>query len=181
MFDSIQTDLNSRLLTSNKATTSEAQAGTNDTKYVTPLKVQQKLNSLITTGSYSAGTNTVVNFANYANAKIITITGNVIGSSGSSNTSYIAINGTSISGYYFDGEVSSISSTSQLKLMLANSNLRSHSFELKFDLYSKTFFGNYYDNSSSVTFLQGNFNAVTTLQITLYNSATSNVTIQANA
>lgn len=169
------------MLISNKATTSEAQTGTNDTKYMTPLKVQQKLNSLITTGSYSAGTNTVVNFANYTNAKIITITGNVIGSSGSSNTSYIAINGTSISGYYFDGEVSSITSTSQLKLMLANSNLRSHSFELKFDLYSKTFFGNYYDNSSSVTFLQGNFNAVTTLQITLYNSATSNITIQANA
>lgn len=48
LFDSIQADLNTRLLISNKATTAEAQAGTNDTKYMTPLKTQQKLNSLTT-------------------------------------------------------------------------------------------------------------------------------------
>lgn len=168
------------MLISNKATQTDAELGTNDVKYMTPLKVQQKLNSLIKTGSYSAGTNTVVNFANYTNAKIITVTGNINGSSGSSNTSYIAINGTSISGYSFDGETSSISGASQLKLMIASSNLRSHSFELKFDLYSKTFFGSYYDNSSAVTFLQGNFNNLTTIQITLYSSATSNITVQAN-
>lgn len=173
--------MNSRLLISNKATTSEAQTGTNDTKYMTPLKVQQKLNSLITTGSYSAGTSTVVNFANYTNAKIITVTGNVKGSSGSSNNSYLAINGTTIRGYAFDGEDSSISSASQLKLKLATSSVTDHAFELKFDLNSKTFYGNYYDNSDGVTFLQGNFNAITTLQITLYSSATSNITVQANS
>lgn len=52
-FDSIQTDLtnlnNNKLNVSSKATQSEAEAGTNDTKYMTPLKVQQKLNSYKTT------------------------------------------------------------------------------------------------------------------------------------
>lgn len=48
LFDSIQADLNTRLLISNKATTAEAQTGTNDTKYMTPLKTQQKLTSLTT-------------------------------------------------------------------------------------------------------------------------------------
>ena len=43
LFDSIKDDLNSRLLTSNKATQAEAETGTNDTKYMTPLKTKQEL------------------------------------------------------------------------------------------------------------------------------------------
>lgn len=78
LFDSIQTDLNTRLLISNKATTGEAQAGTNDTKYITPKKVQDKLKYLISTSSNStAGTYTVCTFANYTNADIITISGKI--------------------------------------------------------------------------------------------------------
>lgn len=41
LFDSIQADLNTRLLISNLATQQEAEAGTNNTKYMTPLRVKQ--------------------------------------------------------------------------------------------------------------------------------------------
>jgi len=43
LFDSIQTDLNTRLLISNKSTQAEAEAGTNNTKYTTPLRVKQEI------------------------------------------------------------------------------------------------------------------------------------------
>lgn len=42
-FDTIQTDLNNKLAISSKASQSEAETGTNDTKYMTPLKVKQEL------------------------------------------------------------------------------------------------------------------------------------------
>lgn len=44
-FDSIQTDLNNLLPKSSKATQAEAEAGTNNTKYMTPLRVSQLLNA----------------------------------------------------------------------------------------------------------------------------------------
>ena len=43
LFDSIKDDLNTRLLISNKATQAEAETGTNDTKYMTPLKTKQEI------------------------------------------------------------------------------------------------------------------------------------------
>lgn len=43
LFDSIKDDLNSRLLISSKASKAEAEAGTNDTKYMTPLKSKQQI------------------------------------------------------------------------------------------------------------------------------------------
>ena len=68
MFDSIQSDLNSRLLISNKATTSEAQTGTNDIKYMTPLKATNFLNSRlhISTGTVADG-GTIPQTAGYTN------------------------------------------------------------------------------------------------------------------
>ena len=44
LFDSIKNDLDTRLLISSKATQAEAEAGTDDTKYTTPLKVLQSIN-----------------------------------------------------------------------------------------------------------------------------------------
>lgn len=164
LFDSIQTDLNTRLLISNKATTAEAQAGTNDVKYMTPAKVQNKLNSLITTGSCSAGTTTFLTFANYTNAKIINVTGRVSGSSGS-NTSSIRIVGTNATE----------------SLSIASSNLANYEFEFKFDLNNNTFFGHYYDSSDGWTSAHGHFNGLTNLTARLYNSATISYTIQANS
>lgn len=43
LFDSIQADLNTRLLISSKATTNDAQTGTNDTRYMTALKTKQSV------------------------------------------------------------------------------------------------------------------------------------------
>lgn len=45
LFDSIQTDLNSRLLASLKATQAQAEAGTDNTRYMTALRVLQEINS----------------------------------------------------------------------------------------------------------------------------------------
>jgi len=65
LFDSIKNDLNSRLLSNNKATTNDVIAGTNNTKYVTP----QSLNSLITlknkiytSSQTSVQTDTIITF-----------------------------------------------------------------------------------------------------------------------
>ena len=67
LFESIRTDLNSRLLASNKATTQDVITGTNNTEYVTP----QSLNSLITltsreyaSGETSIQTDTIITFNN---------------------------------------------------------------------------------------------------------------------
>ena len=46
LFDSIADDINSRLLISNKATTDEAIAGTNDTKYIVPSTLQGKIDKM---------------------------------------------------------------------------------------------------------------------------------------
>lgn len=43
LFDSIKDDLNSRLLIADKATQAEAEAGTNNTKYMTPLRNKQQI------------------------------------------------------------------------------------------------------------------------------------------
>lgn len=57
LFDSIQADLNTRLLISNKASQGEAEAGTNDVKYMTPLKVKQAIsyNFNVATGTAEDG------------------------------------------------------------------------------------------------------------------------------
>ena len=44
LFDSIADDINSRLLTSNKASNDEAKAGTDTNKYIVPSTLQAKLN-----------------------------------------------------------------------------------------------------------------------------------------
>lgn len=44
-FDSISTDIGNKLSTSNKATQSEAENGSNNTKYMTPLRVFQQINA----------------------------------------------------------------------------------------------------------------------------------------
>lgn len=69
LFDSIQTDLNSRLLVSNKASQNEAQAGINDTKYMTPLKTENFLNAKLSIKTGTVEHNSAIpqtaGFANY--------------------------------------------------------------------------------------------------------------------
>lgn len=56
LFDSIQSDLNTRLLISSKATTSQAQGGSNDTNYMTPSKVKTQLQYLTKTTTFQSTT-----------------------------------------------------------------------------------------------------------------------------
>lgn len=84
--ESIRTDLNSRLLISSKATTAEAQAGTNTTKYMTPattkeaIKYQTKTISISSLAS-SAEAFTLLDVANLpSDVKRVTIIGSASGS-----------------------------------------------------------------------------------------------------
>ena len=46
LFDGIKDDIDSKLATSSKATQTEAEGGSNNTKYMTPLRVLQEVNAL---------------------------------------------------------------------------------------------------------------------------------------
>lgn len=177
LFDSIQSDLNTRLLISNKATTAEAQAGTNDTKYTTPAKVQDKLNALVSTVTQSgAGTYTICTFSNYTNAKVIRIMGKT--KMGSSSSKYI-VNGTAVGG--FNG-TSTFSDSSSLSLTGA-SNSGIQGFEFTFDLLSKSFTGIYASSENNrADIFCGRFTAITNFQIQLVGAGSSlDVTIQTNS
>lgn len=97
-FDSIKNDLNSRLLINNKASTAEAVAGVNNTKYMTPLRTKEVLNSLKTIKNISTGTTseTLYTFNNNSTS-IIKIEG-LIGSPVYYNNlrTSITLNGTQI-------------------------------------------------------------------------------------
>ena len=101
MFDSIQADLNTRLLISSKATTAEAQAGTNDAHYTTPAKVKTQLQYLTKTGtgsntSATASNTTIYNSSNVpSGAKRVVITGKIFNRT-SGYMSNLNINGTAI-------------------------------------------------------------------------------------
>lgn len=97
-FDSIKNDINSRLLINNKASTAEAVAGTDNTKYMTPLRTKEVLNSLKTIKNISTGTTseTLYTFNNNSTS-IIKIEG-LIGSPAVYNNSFptITLNGSLI-------------------------------------------------------------------------------------
>lgn len=175
LFDSIQADLNTRLLISNKATTSEAQTGTNDVKYTTPKKVQDKLDSLITTSSQStSGTHTVVTFSNFSNASIISISGKA---GGSSNAYSFILNGSAIGGFTTQ---SVIANTSALTLA-GSTNTAVQGFEFRFDLKSNSFIGYYVSSANSrAEIICGRFSSITNFQIRLNSGSTYSATIQVN-
>lgn len=67
LFDSIQTDLNSRLLVSNKATPAEVIAGTNNTKYITPYGLNTLIllkNRVYTSSETNVQTDVIYTFTN---------------------------------------------------------------------------------------------------------------------
>lgn len=177
LFDSIRDDINSRLLISNKATQQDIWAGTNDTKYVTPLKLQQKLNSLISTQSQensatSSQTYTILTFADFDNAKVFTIRGVV-----DTNTyghSFI------INGGRFEYHTPNGRSYSNNTLTLDGYALSEDvPFEFTFDLSSKTFKGQYIASGSQnlQTFL-GRFNSITNFQIKLGRQTSYSLSVQ---
>lgn len=169
--------MNSRLLVSNKASQAEAQAGTNDTKYMTPLKVQQKLNSNVSSAisQSGAGTYTICTFANYTSAKIITVRGKI--KIGSNTTKYI-FNGSNVGG--FDGQ-GVYSNTSSLSISGAN-NSGLQGFEFTFDLVTKSFTGIFTNSNSRGDVISGRFDSITTFQIQLVGSGSTLVaSIQTNS
>lgn len=167
MFDSIQSDLTSlntnKLNVSDKATTSQAQEGTDDTKYSTSKKVQDKLNYLISSVLQSTvGTHTICDFSNYSNAKIITISGKArTGSNGR-----ITINGSLIRIFTTSGGAATASSQD---FPLAN-NSGYMGFEFRFDMNSNSFTGYYpaaINNNTTVESICGSFELLTNFQIKL--------------
>ena len=157
MFDSIATDINSRLLISDKATDAESKAGRtqgvgqmNNTKYMTPRTTQVLLNSLVSYKHYEkTGTGyvdtTVVDFGTIHNAYIVTVTGKVDISSSTRNT--FRFNGTRISVYVGD-EV-----TTDSTIVLQPANRGTSAFQFKFDLNTFTFTGTFLGDSGVTSVL----------------------------
>ncbi len=181
MFDSIKDDLNSRLLISSKATTSEAQVGSNDVKYMTPLKVKQYKQGLISTGSAVATqsatqTFTIFNFSG-ATGKI-KITG-ISQYNRSSNTyADLVVNGTSLE----ESRVTLTGSTAEegysrnqtsIKYRVTSSsgtiiqNALHGFFELEFDFDTKQFSGKVGTTNEQLQII-GYFNTLTTLTAELH-------------
>lgn len=141
MFDSIQADLNTRLLISSKATTAEAQAGTNDAHYMTPAKVKTQLQYLTKTGSGSntsatAQTTTIYDASNITSgAKRVVITGTLKNAS-TSYQSFLYLNGT---GLDFDHSTSNTYPTiSATQIAYRYGNNDTGSFKIEIDLNAKT-------------------------------------------
>lgn len=170
LFDSIQTDLNSRLLVSNKATTAEAQAGTNDTKYMTPLKTKQRQQSLTTTKNLdatgSATAQTIFDFST-ATGSIVEISGLFICSNAVNTNPLMEVNGSGIHGRSVKGY-----SATQFRCPRNTTS----SFWFRFDLTSKSFVGQFEEigdpsqtssTSGVCDSFAGHFTSLTTLSVTL--------------
>ena len=138
-FDSIRTDLtnlsNNKLNVSAKATTAQAQAGTNDTNYLTPKKLRDGVGALLTEVSVT-GNATIFDFAS-ATGNIVEIQGTCGASSGSANL-VVAGNLKNQNG----------ETVSTIKVPYGSSV-----FYLRFDLLSKTIVGtiHYVTGSTSYT------------------------------
>lgn len=143
LFDSIQADLNTRLLIADKTTTAEAQAGTNDTHYTTPAKVKDQLAYLTKTGSGSnssttATTTTLYNPNNVpSGAKRIIITGRLYNVT-TSYQSYLYINGTGLTYYNTPANTYPSVSTTQIAVRYGRSGALG-GFKIDIDLNAKVF------------------------------------------
>ena len=146
-FDSIRDDLNSRLLTANKATQSQAEAGTNNTNYMTPLRVQNKVSSMttnatVTTTSTSTVTTTLLDLTNIAD-KIydIDIHFQKKGSGTGDRTASLTLNGTSIVGASVqNGTYSQVASTTAYSYVAASNTVdaRESTLHLHVNTITKT-------------------------------------------
>lgn len=184
LFDSIRDDLNSRLLISSKATTTEAQTGTNDTKYMTPLKTRQALNYLTTTKNISAGTTSETLYTFTNTTAIIRIDGQ-IGSPAYSGTNYpsITLSGSTIRSYYNNAW-----STGNLTITTGNTIGTADSskcpFWFEFNMTTKSYKGFVFirtGSGSSGTYsaseIHGTFTSLTSLTISKASTIPLTVTI----
>lgn len=126
LFDSIQDDLNTRLLISNKATNNEAIAGTDTSKYIVPSTLQAKLNKMNSykTGTASGGntgaTTTIFQPSDIGSATTgtVIIDGTITASGTGQYAQNIVINGTTLYGY--EQYVERSDSTVALKFINSN-------------------------------------------------------------
>lgn len=148
LFDSIQADLNTRLLIADKSTTSEAQQGTNDAHYMTPSKVKDQLAYLTKTGSGSNTSTTAQNTTIYSSsnvpsgAKRVIISGQIYNRS-NQYMSYIYINGTGITALKL-GENTYPSISSTQVAVREGASTSTGSFKIDIDLNAKMFTLNAY-------------------------------------
>lgn len=179
LFDSIDADIQARLLISSKSTTSEAKSGTNDTKYITPLKVQQKLDTLMETYSVSSSTTTtLVDGSSISGSQIITIDAKMTGGLGSSYYSKFKIDGTGIM-IFEDGSIDG-SGTSVDIATFINNNTRASAFHLEINTYTKTLSGwALYGASLSDKKFQGYYTTLTSISnVQNYAGITSNISVR---
>lgn len=187
LFDSIRDDLNTRLLISSKATQSEAQQGTNNTHYSTPLRVKEQLQYLTKTGSKtsttssSAQTSTIYSSSgNISGAKRVIISGSLTSNGSGSYPSILNINGTGFRGdetFNVSSYTTSITST-QIATRYTEDTKQSYRIEL--DLNAKTFnFQMYFspNYTSQSTFQMksgtGTFETLTDVSVTLRGNGNS--------
>lgn len=166
LFDSIKDDLNSRLLITSKATQAQAEAGTDDTNYMTALKTRQQILKLKSTVNSTSGTSvTLYTFTNSENA-IIRVEG-YVGIGGMSFT----LTGSTIRHVDTSGVYTSDGSSFTDNVYLNGSGNMPFFFE--FNMTTKTFratYPTYSGNVGSYTYflnnIMGTFSSLTTLKAT---------------
>lgn len=174
-FDSIKNDLNSRLLINNKASTAEAVAGTDNTKYMTPLRTKEVLNSLKTIRNIATGTQseTLYTFNNNSTS-IIKIEG-LIGSPAVYNNSFptITLNGRLIRYGADDAGSYNVNSSHVVNVGNVTSSDTYSPFWYEFNMATKTWKAYVYEYSRSGNYINiepheyhGIFESLTNLVIT---------------
>lgn len=178
LFDSIQADLNTRLLISNKASSGEVQAGTNNTKYITPLANKQGKEALITTKTiYATGSATAQTIFDFSTAtgSIVEISG-TYGENTTGSEQTIYLNGTYINGASQNG----LSVTDYDWRYIANNK---GSFYFRFDLTNKTFVamfsGRKSGGSTTPDYVVGRYTTLTSVTAILRGTASQNTYINA--
>lgn len=180
-FDTIQTDVNNlntnKLNVSAKATQAQAEAGSDNTNYMTPLRVQQKFNSLISTSS--GGSTGSISLSGYTN-QIVTIYG--YGKYSISSNTYSRINGTGIQ--YHGTHTSSSGTTTYCNFNTYTSSASYPAFKIVIDFNSKTFSieSTCYTSSASVyaDVTLGTFSTLTSVSFSLGSTGSWSATVQAS-
>lgn len=143
------------MLIANKSTTAEAQAGTNDTKYMTPAKVKQREQSLTTSKTLSAtGSATAQTLFDFStvSGNIIEISGQFVCSNFVTTNPTLTINGTSVSGKSSKGW-----SAKEFHLPRNTTS----GFYIRFDMNAKSYVGSFEEigDPASTTSISGSFDS----------------------
>lgn len=172
-FDTIQTDLNNKLAISSKASQSEAETGTNDTKYMTPLKVKQEALKILETQKVieykktSAEGTAGIDLSTYLTSDTVKLEIYINGiHSTSSNTSSVTLTGTHLKDQSTaTGDMSRNTHSSYTSLTLA-SNVRSIRLHLEIVKTIGTVYLDGLNNSGSTEAINKTIGFDTITQIT---------------